>query len=102
MSGEIKPIKDKTRKVKNHIIDQYLKLADRVDEKGTGDLSENERAKYWELTTIFAKSVLPRTQEISGEDGEPIKLAFDPVFNQIANAQSTRQTEGDSTESSPV
>ena|SRR3990167_7597773 len=96
MGNEVKPIKEKTRKVKNHIIDQYLRLATRVDEKGAGDLTEKEQAKYWELTTIFAKSVLPRTQEVTGEDGEPIKIAFDSVFNQT-NAESTFKTTRDST-----
>ena len=100
MAGEIKPIKEKTRKVKNHIIDRYLRLAERID--NNDELSDNEKAKYWELTTIFAKSVLPRSQEVTGEDGDPIKIAFDPVFNPTPNAEPTSKTEGDSTVTSEV
>ncbi|MFP5260983.1 MAG: hypothetical protein ACLGJB_03655 [Blastocatellia bacterium] len=48
------------------------------------------------LTTL--KNAVPRTQEITGEDGEPIRLAFDPIFNDPAS----RQTEGDSQKSETV
>jgi len=80
MAAETSEIRKKTRRVKDHIINQYLKLADRVDEKGSSDLSDNETAKYWELTTIFAKSVLPRTQEHSGDpDGVPLQHVINKV-----------------------
>lgn len=67
-------IRNKARRVKGHILTKYLKLADRVDEKGEGDLSENEASKYWQLTQDFAKNVIPRSQEITGEDGGDIKI----------------------------
>jgi hypothetical protein len=88
-------LRTKARRVKNHILTRYLSLADRVDAKGEGDLSESEQLKYWELTKDFAKNVIPRSQEITGEDGEVIKLSFDPVFKPNATPP---ETEGNSPE----
>lgn len=99
MATETNEIRAKSRRVKNHILSRYLKLADRVDEKGESDLSENEVTRYWELTKDFAKNVVPRSQEITGEDGEVIKLSFDPSFKPNATAP---ETTGDSEEPSQV
>lgn len=100
MATPINEVRAKTNRVKTHILDRYLKLADRVDEKGISDLSESEGLKYWELTSIFAKTVLPRTQEITGEEGGAIVLKFDKTFINAPN--STSQTAGDSQEQSAV
>lgn len=59
----INEVRAKNNRVKTHILDRYLKLA----EKNNKDTEEIKR--YEELTDIFAKSVLPRSQEITGEDG---------------------------------
>lgn len=72
MATETVAIRSKNRQVKNHILDQYLKLAVRVEDKGLDNLSENEATKYWDLTLTFAKNVLPR--EMTGEEGEAIKI----------------------------
>jgi hypothetical protein len=71
MAAETAATRQKTRRVKDHILDRYLKLADRVVEKGIGDLSEKEAIRYEEMTDIFAKSVLPRTQELGGDPDNP-------------------------------
>ena len=76
MATETVAIREKSRRVKNHILDRYLKLADRVDQKGIGDLSENEVKTYTNLTEDFAKNVIPRSQEITGEEGEAIQHAI--------------------------
>lgn len=73
MAQEIKSIRDNTRRIKAHITNRYLKLADRVDEKGEGDLSEKEFSRYWELTKEFARAAIPKTTEITGEDGGAIQ-----------------------------
>lgn len=70
-------IRNQSRRVKGHILTRYLKLADRVDEKGEGDLSDAEQGRYWELTKDFAKNVIPRSQEITGEDGEKLII---PIY----------------------
>lgn len=67
-------IRNKARRVKAHILSKYLKLADRVDEKGEGDLSEKEYKTYYDMTSEFARNVVPRSQEVTGEDGEAINV----------------------------
>lgn len=76
MATETADIRAKARRVKNHILTQYLKLSDRVDEKGLGDLSETEYNNYWKMTGEFAKNVVPRSQEVTGEDGEAIQVTL--------------------------
>lgn len=97
-NADTSEIRRKARRVKDHILTQYIKLADRVDDKGLSDLSEKEESRYWEFTKEFARNVVPRSQEVTGEDGEPVKLVFDPVFKNGI----TRQTEADSGESSQI
>jgi hypothetical protein len=81
-------IRTATRRIKTHIANKYLKLADRVDDKGEGDLTENESAKYWELTKEFARNVVPRSQEISGDDGGPLEVTVIKYANgDTASAQ---------------
>ena len=72
MAAETAAIREKTRKVKNHILDRYLKLVE-LDEGGR-QMSEYEKNQYNELTLTFARNVLPRAQEISGEDGEKLEI----------------------------
>lgn len=93
-------IRTSTRRIKTHIANKYLKLADRVDEKGEGDLSENEYSKYWDLTKEFARNVVPRSQEVTGEDGQPliIQLAKEVADKNAINPSPST----DSQESSPV
>lgn len=67
-------VRVKTRRVKDHILDKYLKLAERLE--ANDELSDHEKAKYWELTMVFAKSVLPRTQEVTGEDGGAVQVTM--------------------------
>ncbi len=98
MATETAATRTNTRRVKDHIINRFLKLADKVEADGLKALSDVELARYESLTDIFAKTVLPRSMEVSGEDGEAIKVSFDPVFN----ASTTPKTEGDSTEPSSV
>jgi hypothetical protein len=72
-------VRTKTRRVKNHILDRFLKLSDKVDADGI--LTSEEKELYDNLLSIFAKNVVPRTQEITGEEGAPISIIFDPAFN---------------------
>ena len=84
MAAETADIRSKARKVKAHILNRYLKLADRVDEKGEGDLSDSEFKRYWELTHDFAKNVIPRTQEVTGEDGGALQVSLVKYADNIA------------------
>lgn len=99
MAAETVALRNKTRKVKDHIIDRYLKLASRIDTDES--LSENEAAKYWELTTIFAKSVLPRTQEITGEEGGSLVITFAKEVAVKNDINESDTSTGDNSEGSP-
>jgi hypothetical protein len=65
-------IRTQTNRVKKHILDRFLNLADKVDANET--LQPDDASLYKELLLTFAKNVVPRTQEITGEDGEAINI----------------------------
>ena len=77
-------IRTATRRIKTHIANRYLKLADRVDEKGLGDLSEKELNTYETLTSEFARAVVPRSQEVTGEDGQALQVSLVKYADNIA------------------
>lgn len=97
MAAETAAVRTLGRRVKTHILTRYLSLADRVDEKGIKDLDREEKDQYLKLTDKFAPNCIPKTQEITGDEGRPINIVFDPTFN-----EATRQTTGDSEESSSI
>lgn len=97
MAAETAELRKSARKVKDHILRRFIRLAERVDEKGTGDLSDKELIRYEELTDIFAKSVLPRTVEASGEDGEAIQHVIKGV-NYIVPKDPNKTDEPDNVE----
>lgn len=72
MAAEIAPIREKTRRVKDHILTRYLKLADKVDADEL--LTGTEKQLYSELTLTFARNVLPRSQEIGGDPENQIPI----------------------------
>ena len=72
MATPINEIRSKTNRVKQHILNRFLVLAEKVDKEEVLDATETLR--YNSLMEIFAKSVVPRTQEITGEDGEAINV----------------------------
>lgn len=80
MAAETAATRVKTRRVKDHILDQYLLLADKVKENGRQILTEKEDKEYWELTMKFAPNCVPRSQEITGEEGQAISITFDSAF----------------------
>ena len=73
MPAESNDIRNKNRQVKKHILDKFLVLAHK-DEEGIEWGNKDEAETYKELLLVFAKSVLPRTQEITGEDGDAINV----------------------------
>jgi hypothetical protein len=58
-------IRAKTRRVKDHILNRFLTLADKVDTEKPLDHAEKEL--YRELMFTFARNVIPRSQEIGGD-----------------------------------
>lgn len=58
-------IRNKTRRAKAHILDRFLKLADRVDKDEV--LRGSEKETYESLMLTFARNVIPRSQEIGGD-----------------------------------
>ena len=95
-------IRTATRRIKTHIANRYLKLADRVDEKGEGDLSENELKLYKELTFEFARNVVPRSQEITGEDGQAVIIQISKEGAEKYGILPTPSSEADTKQSSAV
>ena len=49
-------------------------------------LSETELNTKRELLLRMAANTLPRLHELTGEDGNPIVLSFDPIFKAVLNA----------------
>ena len=66
------PLRAITRRVKLKALEEaefVLNHKDTVDKE------------LWNQTFLTVlKNSVPRTQEVTGEDGEPVKLVFDPVF----------------------
>jgi hypothetical protein len=58
-------IRNKTRRVKDHILNRFLALADRVDQNEI--LRGSEKDLYEELMFTFAKNVVPRSHELGGD-----------------------------------
>lgn len=71
--AEIASIKNQTRRVK------ALALAKAEDILLNPADYSKEIYESTYLTVL--KNAVPRTQELTGEDGEPIKISFDSVFN---------------------
>jgi hypothetical protein len=65
MAAETAPIRDKTRRVKDHILTRYLNLADKVDRQEP--LLRDDKELYLELTMKFAANVVPRSVEHGGD-----------------------------------
>lgn len=84
----------KAARARTLILDEVIRLFETDPLK----LSETEHTTKRELLLRMAANTLPRLTEVTGEDGEPIKIAFDPTFN----AKPTPETEGDSSVISPI
>lgn len=81
MAAEIKSIRDITRRVKQKALDKAEFILDNeftLDENGRRLVSKE---LYEQTYLTVLKNAVPRTQEITGEDGQPISISFDPVFS---------------------
>jgi hypothetical protein len=58
-------IRAKTRRVKDHILNRFLLLADKVDKEEI--LRGSDKEVYEQLLLTFARNVIPRSQEIGGD-----------------------------------
>lgn len=87
---ETSAIKALTRRVKAKALEKAEYILNNED-KVTPEL-------FKETYLTVLKNSVPRTQEVTGEDGEPVRLVFDSVFKN----GTTRQTETDSGESSQI
>jgi hypothetical protein len=91
MSGEIKPIKDLARNVKALALQRAQRILEHPE--------DYDAKLYNETYLTVLKNAVPRSQEISGEDGGVIKLVFDSSFNPNGTL---RQTESDQPQQSPI
>lgn len=90
MAAESNDIRNKTRRVKQLILDKYLKMAE--IEEATGFQTQAQADMFKELTLVFAKSVVPRTQEITGEDGEAIQITLVKYAQPLEESQAKVDT----------
>lgn len=67
-------------------------------EKPVVEMNERDKDLHDQILLKLAGGILPKLTEITGEDGQEIKVAFDQAFN----AEPSRQTAGDSPESPQV
>lgn len=109
MAAETADIRNKTRRVKAHILNRYLKLADKVDDaelKGKSikeALVAEDFLLYRELTETFSRNVLPRTTELTGEDGGALVLEISETIAKKNNLNVTNtEPDPDSTGSTPL
>lgn len=91
MAQETADIRNKTRRVKAHILNQFLFLADKVE---AGDkLVGEERQTYTSLRDTFAKNVVPRSHELGGDpdNDTPIPILH-KAMNVPANSSDTENS----------
>ena len=60
----------------------------KIFEMAASEMSDKERQMHDELLLKMSSSFIPRLTEITGEDGEAIKIVFDKTFNE-SNTSST-------------
>lgn len=88
MAAETAATRAKARRAKDLALDKSIEILENP---------EKYRNLYEQTFLTVLKNAVPRTQEITGEEGEAIKITFDSVFN-----EATRKTTGDNTEFSQI
>ena len=73
----------KSATVRNKVLDAMLKVYEGKD----SELSQRQ----WELTLRMSNTILPRLQEVTGEDGAPIKVQITGM--EIINENSIQNKE---------
>jgi hypothetical protein len=76
-------IRNKSRRVKNHILTRFLALADKVDQGE--ELETGDGMLYRELLMTFAKNVIARSVEHGGDPDNETPI---PILNLTKNVQS--------------
>jgi uncharacterized protein YnzC (UPF0291/DUF896 family) len=92
MAGEIPDLKTKARRVKNLALTKAIEILEHPE--------KHDKDVYKETYLTALKNSVPRTQEITGEEGSAISIVFDQAFKQTG--EFTRQTETDSNQPSEV
>lgn len=86
MAGEIASLRNKARIVKDLALTQAADILGKegfvCSKCGVEGQVKVPKEKYWETFQTVLKNAVPRSQEISGEDGQPITITFDKVFNE--------------------
>ena len=77
---ETAPIRAKTRRAKDLALDKAIKVLENPDKYA--DI-------YKETYLTVLKNTVPRTQEITGEEGSPITMTFDSSFSPNATVRQT-------------
>lgn len=79
--NEPSDIRNKSRRVKNHILTRYLTLADKLDAPENKDksmkdvfINAEEFMLYRELTDTFSRNVIPRSVEHGGDADNDVPI----------------------------
>ena len=95
MAQDTQELRTKTRRVKNHILTRFLKLAERVDEGET--LKGLDKEVYEQLMLTFARNVIPRSHEHGGdpENETPIPILTTNVSTYNGNSKDSQTSQKD-------
>lgn len=88
---ETAPIRAKTRRAKDLALNKAIHILEHPD--------KYDKSIYDSTYLTILKNTVPRTQEITGEEGTPITMTFDSSFNPSATL---RQTTTDKPEQSEI
>lgn len=95
MAGDIKPNRLLSAQIRNLTLNKIKVIL----EKPVVEMNLADKEMHDDLLKILAKSVLPRLQEVTGEDGGTLRISFDPVFKKD---DITPETTGDSSEQGEI
>jgi len=70
---ETSEIKRKTRRAKDLAISKAIEVLENPQ--------DYDKETYTQTYLTILKNTIPRTQEITGEEGEALKITFDSVFH---------------------
>lgn len=89
MAAETVELRTLARRVKDLTLKRALDILEHPE--------DYDKETYDQTYFTCLKNSVPRTQEITGEEGQPISIIFDPAFN--GNDSSTSEATTDSTPS---
>ena len=75
-NADTSAMRNKARRLKDLAISKAIEILE-----NPGDY---DKAVYEQTYLTVLKNSVPRSMEVTGEEGEPIKISFDPTFSGIS------------------